>query len=149
MCVHRSTTQSPTRASVATGFTLPAALALLALLSIGLAARPALATNGAAPTSSGGRAAGRGGADTAVANDATAVNTNPAGLAFIDGQRFDQTFAAFAPKFTWRNPTGSYKSKTPAPIHPDAATRLARYRPSAHGERRVRSRVTGNPRVPR
>jgi long-subunit fatty acid transport protein len=87
----------------------------IAILASTFETRSALATNGASPTSSGGRAAGRGGADAAVADDATAVNTNPAGLAFIDGQRFDQTFAAFAPQLRWTNPTGTFKSKTPPP----------------------------------
>jgi long-subunit fatty acid transport protein len=63
----------------------------------------------------GVRAGGRGGADTAVADDATAVVSNPAGLAFIDGQRFDQFFAGFSPNLRWKNPVDSAKSEPPSP----------------------------------
>jgi len=90
-------------------------LGLAVLLLASLAGRPALATNGAMPTSSGVRSLGRGGADTAVADDATAVNSNPAGLAFIDGQRFDSVLAAFVPDLRWRNAVDDVKSKTPSP----------------------------------
>ncbi len=95
-----------------------ATLAFLLLTAAGLlagGAPEARATNGARPTSMGARAAGRGGADTAVADDATAVNTNPAGLAFIDGQRFDSTTALFVPRIEWRNPVQSSKSRNPTP----------------------------------
>jgi long-subunit fatty acid transport protein len=92
---------------------IPARAALLLLLTT-FVSSSAQATNGARPISSGARAAGRGGADTAVADDATAMNTNPAGLGFIDGQRFDQTIALFVPTIKWTNPTGSYTSGRPS-----------------------------------
>lgn len=82
-----------------TGRTLLGA-ALLATLGGG----EAFATNGARPISSGPRAGGRAGADTAVADDGTALNTNPAGLGFIEGSRVDLTLAAVSPQIRWRNP---------------------------------------------
>ncbi len=75
-----------------------AAAALLLALAMGAALpEAARATNGARPVATGARAGARGGTDTGVADDATAINTNPAGIAFIDGHRIDQALAlAFA-----------------------------------------------------
>jgi long-subunit fatty acid transport protein len=77
------------------------------LLFAALASLPpfALATNGAKLISSGPRAGGRGGVDTGFADDATAMNTNPGGIGFIDGQRFDSASAWVHPnvRFSGRN----------------------------------------------
>ena len=61
------------------------------------------ATNGMFPLFMGGRAAGRGGVDFAIANDATAINTNPAGIGFIRGKMFDFTIGAFFPRVSFEN----------------------------------------------
>lgn len=73
------------------------------LLAMALLAPDAAATNGARPISYGPRAGGRGGVDTAFADDATAINTNPAGIAFIDGQRLDSLM-------TWVHPTVGFET---------------------------------------
>lgn len=66
--------------------TSAARLTFVALL---LAAAPALASNGATPIAIGARAAGRGGADAAVADDAISQQLNPAGMLRLTGLRFD------------------------------------------------------------
>lgn len=53
------------------------------------AAAPAFATNGAAPIAPGAKSAGRAGAETAVADDATSMFLNPAALGEIPGGRAD------------------------------------------------------------
>lgn len=61
---------------------------LIILLSL-LASLPAAATNGINLIGFGAESTLMGGADTAVARDTSALNTNPAGLAQIKGQAFD------------------------------------------------------------
>ncbi|MBI4576103.1 MAG: outer membrane protein transport protein [Planctomycetes bacterium] len=73
-----------TRRQAALAFVLPAFL---------LQTGGALASNGARMIASGTRSNGRGGTDVAIADDASAINTNPAGLGFGRGARFDQHFA--------------------------------------------------------
>ncbi len=53
----------------------------------------------------GPRAGGRGGVDTGFADDATAIATNPGGIGFIEGGRFDSAAAWIHPnfKFSGRN----------------------------------------------
>lgn len=53
------------------------------------------------------RTQGRAGVDLAFADDASAIASNPAGLAFIDGQRFDSVHGFAIPKVRWRGPTDS------------------------------------------
>ncbi len=67
----------------------PAALVAAGALAATLAPRAALASNGAAPIAISGRAAGRGGADTAVADDAISLFSNPAGMLRVGRWRFD------------------------------------------------------------
>jgi long-chain fatty acid transport protein len=65
-------------------------LGLLALAALAAAAAPpALASNGASPISLSDRAAGRGGADAAVSDDALSQQLNPAGMLRLSGWRFD------------------------------------------------------------
>jgi long-subunit fatty acid transport protein len=84
---------------------------LVTLLALGAALSPLLvppratATNGTRPIAVGARAQGRGGVDIAIADDGTALATNPAGMAFIDGQRADQSLGAITPDITWSGPT--------------------------------------------
>lgn len=94
---------------------------LLAALAA-LFAADALATNGARPIASGVQAGGRGGVDTGIADDATAINTNPGGIGFIDGQRFDSATSWVHPKIDFsganaspgdvRDPSGNSGSNT-------------------------------------
>ena len=55
----------------------------------------------------GARANGLGEAYVAIADDATAMSTNPAGLAFIDGQRFDMTALIALPRVSVSGPSAS------------------------------------------
>lgn len=84
-----------------------AALALVCVASV----EPARATNGTKPIASGVRSGGRGGVDIGIADDATAINSNPAGLAFIDGQRFDSSTVLVFPKATFSGPVDSSSSR--------------------------------------
>ena len=60
------------------------------LLALGLSASlPATATNGINLIGFGAESTLMGGADTAVARDTSALNTNPASLAKIQGHMFD------------------------------------------------------------
>jgi long-subunit fatty acid transport protein len=68
-----------------------------------LLATPAFASNGALPISSSPRAAGRGGAEIGVADDAYAVATNPAGLSYLDGDRIDLGLAFYLPQVSFTN----------------------------------------------
>jgi long-chain fatty acid transport protein len=65
--------------------------ALLTLLAL---AAPAAATNGPKLTAVGPRAAGRGGVDYAYSDDGIGPYNNPAGMAFVYGNRFDNNWAA-------------------------------------------------------
>jgi long-subunit fatty acid transport protein len=69
------------------------------------------ATNGPKLTAYGARAAGRGGVDYAYADDAIGPATNPAGMAFVFGNRIDQTWAFVDPRVSWSNSLGKTKDK--------------------------------------
>lgn len=73
------------------------------LMLVATMAIPALATNGMETTASGGRAAGMGGVDIAIATDATAMNTNPAGLMQLTGHRIDFGTALLIPTLHFKN----------------------------------------------
>jgi long-chain fatty acid transport protein len=75
----------------------------VALALVVMVAAPALATNGMETTASGGRAAGMGGVDIAIATDATAMNTNPAGLTQLLGHRIDFGAALLIPVLHFKN----------------------------------------------
>ncbi len=62
------------------------AIALLVCLLMG---SEVLATNGLYRIGIGPRSVGRGGADTALSDDAFAIHSNPAGMAFVPGHRYD------------------------------------------------------------
>ncbi|MBI3723093.1 outer membrane protein transport protein [bacterium] len=81
-------------------------LLLVALLTF---AGPALGANGAKPTAYGTKAAGRGGVDYAIADDATGPATNPAGMAFIPN-RLDEAWLIADAQATFRNNFGSERS---------------------------------------
>lgn len=70
------------------------------------------ATNGLFPTFMGARGGGRGGVDFAIASDATAINTNPAGIAFIPGKMADFNFGAFYPSIHIENMLNDNDSHT-------------------------------------
>jgi long-subunit fatty acid transport protein len=89
------------------------ALGLLALL----AGQQALASDNAKLDAYGVRAAGRGGVDYAIADDATAGATNPAGLAFI-GNRIDQTWGLFDAHSTFAIQGNPTKDNVPRLIFP-------------------------------
>ena len=76
-------------------YQLASSLSLLALLT----PAAALATNGMDPIAFGARAAGMGGADTAVATDTSAMNTNPAGITQFR-HRADLGISLLMPKLT-------------------------------------------------
>lgn len=87
-------------------------------LQVGLICASALAltgeaeaTNGLKLTAYGPRAAGRGGVDYAYADDGTGPATNPAGMAFVYGNRLDQNWAVVFPKVTWTNSQGSFDNE--------------------------------------
>src|SRR5688572_16500786 len=84
---------------------------LLPVLALGLLAAPAAATNGAKLTANGSRSAGRGGVDYAFADDAISLSTNPAGMAFVYGNRLDQTWAVINPVVTWSNQFGEFEDR--------------------------------------
>lgn len=71
------------------------------LLALFATAAPAFATNGPKLTAVGPRAAGRGGVDFAYADDGTGPATNPAGMAFVYGNRFDNNWAVVQALTTW------------------------------------------------
>ncbi len=68
---------------------------LLWTLAVVCAVGQANAENGLFPMADGPRQRGRGGTVLGIAEDAMSINTNPAGLAFIDGRRFDWNLASF------------------------------------------------------
>jgi long-chain fatty acid transport protein len=83
---------------------------LASSLALGLLLTPALAfaTNGMDPISFGARAAGMGGADTAVATDSHAINTNPAGITqFQHGA--DIGISLLMPSLTMNDEAGGMK----------------------------------------
>lgn len=70
------------------------------------------ATNGLFPTFAGAKAAGRGGVDLAIAADSSAINTNPAGIAFIPGKMVDLNLGAFYPSIQLNNASNRAESDT-------------------------------------
>ncbi len=77
--------------------------ALGALVALAAAApREAIATNGARPFTAGAKAAGRGGAEVAVSDDALAV-ANPAGIAFVQGFRADAGLGLIFSRARYKN----------------------------------------------
>ncbi len=76
---------------------------VFALAIVGLMAPGALATNGMETLAWGARAAGMAGVDLAVATDATAINTNPAGLTQLNGHRIDFGAALMFPVLHYEN----------------------------------------------
>ncbi len=62
------------------------------ILVVGLLVAELHATNGLYRVSVGARATGRGGADIALSDDAFAILSNPAGMAFVMGHRMDLNF---------------------------------------------------------
>ncbi|NLH47772.1 MAG: hypothetical protein GX444_04110 [Myxococcales bacterium] len=80
---------------------LPSLFALTLIMT--LLAAPAFAANGLDATSSGVRAAGMGGTDLAIALDATAIDTNPAGLMQLTGHRVDFGTSLLMPQLHFKN----------------------------------------------
>lgn len=78
--------------------------ALIALSLLLLCDAPAFAGNGLFPMADGPRQRGRGGTVVAIAEDAMAINSNPAGLAFIDGRQLDVNLAIFFQDFQFKDP---------------------------------------------
>lgn len=73
------------------------------------------ASDAVKPSSNGPAAAGRGGTDLGIAEDGTALNSNPAGITQIPGYRLDAPFAIFIPEGEFsnaRNPKVKMKPKT-------------------------------------
>lgn len=99
-----------------------------------LLAGEARATNGPKLVSYGARAAGRGGVDFAYADDGTGPATNPAGMAFVYGNRLDNNWAVILPTVTWSNAFGSFDDRDvpfiPVPAYSFGAT----FDPSASWE---------------
>lgn len=79
----------------------------------------AFAANGLEPTASGTRAAGMGGTDLAIALDATAINTNPAGLIQLTGHRIDFGASLLMPQLHFKNALNDQDSEAlfiPSPV---------------------------------
>lgn len=93
---------------------LAVACVLLAVAS--LPVDRAHASNASKPTSFGARAAGRGGVDIGIADDATALGTNPAGIAFTHGNRYDGTWGLLDPRVDFSNGTGGNEGARSGPI---------------------------------
>lgn len=90
----------------------PARGALLAAMAVAcLSASRVEATNGPRLTSNGARSAGRGGVDYAYADDGIGPANNPAGMAFVYGNRLDQYWAIVDPRVTWSNSLGSFDDR--------------------------------------
>lgn len=84
--------------------------------ALGALAPDARATNGTRFIASGSRSAARGGVDIGVADDATGINANPAGMAFIDGQRFDNSAVLAFPSFDYEGARDSQSSDVTLPL---------------------------------
>lgn len=80
--------------------TTPAYLLLMTALFL---AASVYATNGMETLAWGGRAAGMAGVDLAIATDATAINTNPAGLTQLTRHRIDFGGSALIPTLHFKN----------------------------------------------
>lgn len=74
------------------------------------------ASNGIKSLSTSIRAIGRGGADIAVADDALAMNSNPAGIAMIDGKQFDMVLLAFLGRYSLSNTSNSDSDNERIPL---------------------------------
>lgn len=81
------------------------AVALLSLSGV------AWATNGPKLIALGARTAGRAGVDYAYADDGIGPATNPAGMAFMVGNRLDNNWALFDPKVSWSNSLGTFDDR--------------------------------------
>jgi long-chain fatty acid transport protein len=68
-----------------------------------LLARVALAADGAFPTATSPKAAGRGGTNLAVADDAFTVSANPAGMTSFDRTRIDLSLAFYTAQVSYTN----------------------------------------------
>ena len=68
---------------------------------LGIAVSPLFAANGLNRIGYGARSTGLGGAFTALADDTTAINTNPAGLAQLQGQTLEASLALSQPRAPW------------------------------------------------
>jgi long-chain fatty acid transport protein len=86
---------------------------LLSLLGFCASIGVAEATNGLKLTAYGPRSAGRGGVDYAYADDGIGPASNPAGMAFVYGNRFDQNFAVVMQNVEWSNSLGSFDNERP------------------------------------
>ena len=93
---------------------VPAVLGILLAL-----AGPALATNGAAPIAFGPKSAGRAGAETAVADDATSGIVNPAALGDLSGVRLDLGGFWFISRQRYRDELQNTLTTTYDTIAPD------------------------------
>ncbi len=106
-------------------------LVLVVLLLGAMAPSVALATNGLNLIGSGGISTGLAGADTAVATDFSAMNTNPAGMTQIQGKHAGAALTIIAPDLQFRN-SGSNQGGEDDPllipnlgyVHPLSGTRL-------------------------
>lgn len=74
------------------------------------------ASNCLEPIGWGARAAGRGGVEVGIANDADALNSNPAGITQIKGKQLDIGIGIFSPKIRFKNRYG--KEHTRAQYYP-------------------------------
>lgn len=106
-------------------------LVLVVLLLGAMAPSAALATNGLNLIGSGGISTGLAGADTAVATDFSAMNTNPAGMTQIQGKHAGAALTIIAPDLQFSN-SGSNQGGEDDPllipnlgyVHPLSGTRL-------------------------
>lgn len=74
------------------------------------------ASNGIKSLSTSMRAIARGGADIAVADDALAMNSNPAGIAMIDGKQFDMVLLTFLGRYSLDNDLNSNANNKTLPL---------------------------------
>ncbi len=86
---------------------IAALFSMAVYLAAGGACSPLWASNGVFPVSGGSRAAGRGGADAAVADDAYAMNTNPAGITQLYGLHLDNSMGLFHVDANYEDPQNS------------------------------------------
>lgn len=84
-----------------------------ALLTVLAVAGSAAATNGTQPIGVGARDQARGGTGIGLADDASTLHRNPAGLAFIDGQRFDGSMGVVVPSVSVDGPVDAADSEVP------------------------------------
>jgi long-subunit fatty acid transport protein len=79
---------------------------LLCVLAGLLAGTPALATNGMYLAGYGAEAAGRGGANIAIADRALGLQSNPAGIAQLQGNHLSVDLQFLAPELHYNGPYG-------------------------------------------